>query len=109
VSELELFGGRVEEVVSGIVSVRSRPGMGGVSVEIVFANGYGASIVNHFGTYGTELAVLDRYLHLTYATPVTDDVIGWLDRGTLIATLRLISALPEAPYTGNTREIEEGN
>ncbi len=50
---------------------------------IMFDNGYGASIVCTPYTYGGdkglyEMAVLDSEGHLTYATSVTDDVIGYL-------------------------------
>ena len=58
-------------------------GMGGVMSRIQFENGYGASVVKTDYTYGGdkglyELAVLDSDGNLTYATPVTDDVIGYL-------------------------------
>ena len=58
-------------------------GMGGVMSRIQFENGYGASVVKTDYTYGGdkglyELAVLDSEGHLTYSTPVTDDVIGYL-------------------------------
>ena len=58
-------------------------GMGGVMSRIKFENGYGASVVKTDYTYGGdkglyELAVLDSEGHLTYATPVTNDVIGYL-------------------------------
>ena len=58
-------------------------GMGGVMSRIMFDNGYGASIVCTPYTYGGdkglyEMAVLDSEGHLTYATSVTDDVIGYL-------------------------------
>ena len=57
--------------------------MGGVQSRIQFDNGYGASVVKTPYTYGGdnglyELAVLDSEGHLTYATSVTDDVIGYL-------------------------------
>ena len=57
--------------------------MGGVQAIVKFDNGYGASIVKTPHTYGGdrglyELAVLDSDGHLTYATPITDDVIGYL-------------------------------
>lgn len=57
--------------------------MGGVQSIIKFDNGYGASIVQTPYTYGGdkglyELAVLGNDGHLTYDTPITDDVIGWL-------------------------------
>jgi hypothetical protein len=58
-------------------------GMGGVMSRIQFDNGYGASVVKTPYTYGGdrglyELAVLDSEGELTYGTPVTDDVIGYL-------------------------------
>jgi hypothetical protein len=58
-------------------------GMGGVMSRIAFDNGYGASVVKTPYTYGGdnglyELAVLDSDGNLTYSTPVTDDVIGYL-------------------------------
>jgi hypothetical protein len=58
-------------------------GMGGVMSRIQFDNGYGASVVKSEYTYGGkdglyELAVLDSDGNLTYATSVTDDVIGYL-------------------------------
>jgi hypothetical protein len=57
--------------------------LGGVQAVITFDNGYGASVVKTPHTYGGdrglyELAVLGEDGHLTYATPITDDVIGYL-------------------------------
>ena len=57
--------------------------IGGVQARIQFENGYGASVVKSEYTYGGkdglyELAVLDSDGNLTYATSVTDDVIGYL-------------------------------
>ena len=57
--------------------------LGGVQAVITFDNGYGASVVKTPHTYGGdkglyELAVLDSNGSLTYATPITDDVIGYL-------------------------------
>ena len=57
--------------------------LGGVQAVITFDNGYGASVVKTPYSYGGdrglfELAVLDNDGHLTYDTPVTSDVIGYL-------------------------------
>jgi hypothetical protein len=75
---------------------------GGTQRRYKFPNGYGASVVCGPYTYGGssglwELAVLDRHQHLTYDTPITDDVIGYLDAKAVTALLVQIAALPEAP------------
>jgi len=56
--------------------------IGGVQALITFNNGYGASIVQTEFTYGGkdglyELAVFKNG-HITYDTPITNDVIGYL-------------------------------
>ena len=55
----------------------------GVVGRIMFDNGYGASVVRHIMSYGGklglyELAILDKEGDLTYDTPITNDVIGYL-------------------------------
>ena len=55
----------------------------GVQSRVVFENGYGASVVKGPHTYGGkiglyEIAVLDIEGYITYETPVTSDVIGYL-------------------------------
>ena len=57
--------------------------IGGVQARIQFDNGYGASVVRSQYTYGGdkglyELAVFGKDGHITYDTPITNDVIGYL-------------------------------
>ena len=63
-----------------------------------FDNGYGASVVCNFGTYGAkaglfEVAVLDSNGEIAYNTPITNDVIGWLDFADVADILNKIKAL----------------
>lgn len=55
----------------------------GVHSNTMFDNGYGISVVRHRYSYGGpsglyEIAVLDSDDNLTYDTPITNDVIGYL-------------------------------
>ena len=59
--------------------------MCGVQAIAKFDNGYGASVVCTPYTYGGkeglyELAVLDNDGHLTYESPITNDVLGYLSK-----------------------------
>lgn len=71
----------------------------GIQATIKFDNGYGASIVRHNFSYGHEdglyeLAVLDSRDRLTYDTPVTDDVLGYLSEDEVTDALKQIQELP---------------
>lgn len=83
------------------VTVRPRS-IGGLQALWRFSNGYGASVVEGLGSYGIELAVIEWTGEgyddwgLTFSTPVTDDVLGWLDPTALVETLRNIRDLPHA-------------
>lgn len=76
--------------------------LGGPFKRYEFPNGYGASVVSHYGSYGGkdgqwELGVLDHNGRLTYGTPITNDVIGYLEWEEVEPLLDRIAALPEAP------------
>ena len=65
-----------------------------------FENGYGASVVWGSGTYGEdeglfEVAVLDQDGNLCYDTPVTGDVVGFLDFQGVADVLNQIRNLPK--------------
>ena len=71
-----------------------------------FENGYGASLVRHSSSYGGskglwEIAVIqwiDQYefgfpLYLCYSTPITKDVIGYLEEDQVNTILSFIEKL----------------
>ena len=63
--------------------INDAPFMVGKKARMHFDNGYGVSVVSHSYSYGGrdglyEVAVLDSNDELTYDTPVTNDVIGYL-------------------------------
>jgi len=69
-----------------------------------FNNGYGASVIKLFGSYGFEddlfeLAVIkftkDNEWELCYSTPITNDVIGYLSNDDVIEYLHKIQRLDE--------------
>lgn len=78
------------------------PANGGTQIIYRFTNDYGASIVNHSYSYGTELAVIkfngsgiDDF-DLTYDTPITSDVMGHLSPEEINVILQNISELPSS-------------
>ena len=72
--------------------------MGGVQAVIEFDNGYGASIVSTPYTYGGkeglyELAVFGKDGHISYDTPITNDVLGYLKPEEVTDILQKIQSL----------------
>jgi hypothetical protein len=64
-----------------------------------FPNGYSASVVSHAGSYGGdgglfEVAVMFNN-EIVYDTPVTSDVVGFLDFQGVADTLNSIRILPD--------------
>ncbi len=71
-------------VLDVIRALSDEPFMSGVRSRMMFENGYGVSVVSHTYSYGGkdglfEVAVLDKDGDLTYNTPVTNDVVGYLN------------------------------
>jgi len=54
----------------------------GVQARITFENGYGASVVKSPYTYGGDKGLYELAIfkdgEITYATPITNDVMGYL-------------------------------
>ena len=72
--------------------------MVGVKSRMTFENGYGVSVVSHTYSYGGkdglfEIAVLDKDGNLTYDTPVTNDVIGYLTEEDVTDILKQVQEL----------------
>ena len=85
-----------------------KPLYDGVQRLYKFKNGYGASLVRHFGSYGGskglwEIAVIkwtEQYggavkWRLCYSTPITSDVIGYLEEDQVNTILSFIEKLNE--------------
>ena len=71
---------------------------GGIISRIIFDNGYGATIVQGPHTYGGtdglyELAVLGKNDEISYDTPVTGDVEGYLSEAQVTDLLIKIQQL----------------
>ena len=67
---------------------------------VQYPNGYGASIVQSQYTYGGdrglyELAVFGKDGNITYETPITDDVLGYLTEQDIEETLIKIKNLED--------------
>ena len=79
--------------------VFNRPLMGGYQKLYKFDNNYGASVINHRGSYGLELAVVlfdknnPKNYKICYNTPIASNVIGWLTKKELEKTLEKIKNL----------------
>jgi hypothetical protein len=71
----------------------------GTQAVVKFKNGYGASIITGSLFYTKpgapfEIAVLGKDGHITYSTPITDDVCGWLSEDAANEILKQIQELP---------------
>ena len=72
--------------------------MVGKKARMHFDNGYGVSVVSHSYSYGGrdglyEVAVLDSNDELTYDTPVTNDVIGYLTEEDVTDVMKQVQEL----------------
>lgn len=70
----------------------------GIRAFIKFDNGYSSSVIRTKGSYGGasglyELAVLDQYGDMVYNTPITDDVLGYLNEDDVTKALKQIQEL----------------
>lgn len=80
--------------------ILSEPFHDGFRKRYLFENGYGASVVKHSFSYGGErglfeLAVINKDGDLIYDTPVTDNVIGYLNQEDVDSLLEKIKNLEQ--------------
>lgn len=85
-----------------IPNFRGEPSADPFQMIVEFPNHYGASIIRHNGSYGSglqvEIGILDCHDGkggLTYDTPITDDVVGYLDEDEIITILKDVEKLGE--------------
>ena len=80
---------------------------GGYYRHTVFDNGYGASVISHKYSYGGDQGLFEIGVthgsQLCYSTPVTEDVIGYLDHAGVMDVLMQINALPPTDYCTHRR------
>ena len=71
----------------------------GVHRTYKFDNGYQASVIRTPYSYGGPAGLWELAVKvdgaITYDTPITGDVLGWLDYDALEATLQQIAELPD--------------
>lgn len=71
-----------EDMVASMKELTAHPLIGGISLEFIFSNGYGASVISNNRSYGGpdefELAVM-KDGKVCYDTPITDDILGYLE------------------------------
>ena len=78
--------------------LNDEPFMVGKKGRMYFDNGYGVSVVSHTYSYGGkdglfEVAVLGKDGNLTYDTPVTNDVIGYLTEEDVTDVMKQVQEL----------------
>ena len=78
--------------------LNDEPFMVGKRGRMHFDNGFGVSVVSHTHSYGGrnglyEVAVLDKDGVLTYETPVTNDVIGYLTEEDVTDVMKQVQEL----------------
>ena len=80
------------------IKINDAPFMVGKKSRMHFDNGFGVSVVSHSYSYGGrdglyEIAVLDSDDNLTYDTPVTNDVIGYLSEEEVSNVMKQVQEL----------------
>jgi hypothetical protein len=90
--------------------VATRRSFDGWQAKYKFKNGYGASIIQHRGAFGSEEGLWELgILHndvLCYDTPIAQDVIGYQDEQGLSDLLAEIASLPEKIISKGDSDVQ---
>ena len=98
----ELSGEALAAISVGSCFVAPSRKVGGYRYEVRYPNGFAASIIKHYGSYGGEadlweVAVMSQNeegeWRLCYTTEITDDVLGFLTESDVVAVCDRIRAL----------------
>lgn len=86
------------EAFASRVSYAYMPYHNGMRMWAEFPNGYSVSVVSHGYSYGGSEGFWEgAVMHggdIVYDTPVTDDVVGWMDEDAVLAFCHEVAALP---------------
>lgn len=98
----ELSGEALAAITAGSCFCRPHLRCGGYRYEVRYPNGFAASIIKNFGSYGAEADLWEvAVLHQdgegvwvpTYDTDITDDVLGYLSEADVVTVCNRIRAL----------------
>ena len=63
--------------------MKKEPIVDGIAYRFMFPNDYGASVISHSGSYGGRLGLWEVAVlkdnEICYTTPITPDVLGFLE------------------------------
>ena len=102
-NQREIF--KVSSALPHTMTLAEREELRGLQKLFDFPNGYGASVVIHYFSYGLELALLDADHNIIQHPDITDDVAGFLNVDTCNDLLEKIARLPNKNLTETLNSV----